>query len=112
MKPGDQFLTFVQGMQDSHKFSLFIKAHEIREINKSLESVMSMPEKERSQWFKQHGQLLQDAFDRFIDDSNSLFDGMALDEESLELSKELITSLKSALHLVEGGFPTEQTMQC
>lgn len=88
-------------VSNSTKFNLFLKTHEIQEIQKVLRHVMLMPVSERLAWVEENGEIIQAAFDTFIDDSNVVLDDMLVDDETLELSQELVVSLKNALAAVE-----------
>ncbi len=83
------------------KFSLFLKAREIKQITTVLERIMIMPTQERRKWFRDHGDMVQESFDTMIDDSNQLFDGIRLDDETLELSQDLLVSLREAVYMLE-----------
>jgi hypothetical protein len=96
---------------NSTKFNLYLKTHEIREIQKVLRHVLLLPPKRRLNWVEENGQIIQAAFDSFIDDSNLVLEDMMLDDEALELSHELVTSLKNALAIVENILTEEQTLQ-
>lgn len=95
----------------STKFNLFLKTHEIREIQKVLGHVMLLPPEHRVSWVEENGEIIQAAFDSFIDDSNMVLDDMMIDDEALELSQQLITSLKNALSIVENILNEGQTLQ-
>lgn len=95
----------------STKFNLFLKAHEINEIQKVLRHVMLLPPENRTQWVEENGEIIQSAFDSFIDDSNLVLEDMLIDDESLQLSQELINSLKNALSIVENILSDDQTLQ-
>lgn len=93
------------------KFNLYLKTHEINEIQKVLRHVMLMPPKNRVDWVTENGEIIQAAFDSFIDDSNNVLDDMSLDDEALELSHELIISLKNTLAIVESILGNEPTLE-
>lgn len=95
----------------STKFNLFLKAHEINEIQKVLKHVMLLPPENRVAWVEENGEIIQSAFDSFIDDSNIVLEDMMADDESLELSQELVNSLKNALSIVENILSEDQTLQ-
>lgn len=96
---------------NSTKFNLFLKTHEIREIHKVLRHVMLLPPDQRVDWIEENGEIVQSAFDSFIDDSNLVLDDISIDDETIELSHQLITSLKSALSIVENILSENQILQ-
>lgn len=73
--------------------------------------MMLLPPKRRVNWVEENGEIIQAAFDSFIDDSNMVLDDMMIDDEALELSQQLITSLKNALSIVENILSEDQTLQ-
>ena len=95
-------------INSSAKFNLFLKTHEIQEIQKVLRHVMLMPAAERLAWVEENGEIIQAAFDTFIDDSNLVLDDMLHDDETLELSQELVISLKKALAAVDNILTQEE----
>ena len=95
---------------DPTTFDLFLKTHEIRGIAKVLKNVQLMPQKQRLSWLDENGEILQEAFDSFIDESNMVLDGTTLDDESLELTHELVVSLKDAMIIVETIMTESQSL--
>lgn len=92
----------VISVDSSPKFRLFLKTREIQEVKQLLNHVLRMPGKERSAWIAEYGDFVNQAFDALVDDSNFVLDELQFDEEVLEMSHQLVTSLHDALQLMEG----------
>ena len=92
------------------KFNLFLKTHEIKQVNQVLQSILLMSKDEREEWILAHGEIVQSAFDAFIDDSNMMLDNMSLDEEAMEMSQELILVLQDSMELVESILSEDQRL--
>lgn len=85
----------------SLKFILYLKNKEISAVNKMLEKVLQLPLNEQQNWADENGEMLNQALDIFVEDSNTLLDKITLDDEILELSQKLIFALRDALHSAE-----------
>lgn len=85
----------------SLKFILYLKNKEISAVNRMLEKVLKLPLNEQQNWADENGEMLNQALDIFVEDSNSLLDKITLDDEILELSQKLIFALRDAMHSAE-----------
>lgn len=94
----------------STKFNLFLKAHEMKQVEELLRQVMMLPKKERKQWVKENGALMHEAYELFIEDSSLTLEEMNFDSESLELSKELVTALRDTSNIVQGILSEKQNL--
>lgn len=98
----DASLKFLSSTPTSSlKFNLFLKAHELKEVSKVLENVLLLSEKERKIWAKDNGEVINQAIDSFVKDSNATLSELTFDEETLQLSKELVTSLRDTVDMVQ-----------
>ncbi len=91
----------------SLKFVLYLKNKEITEINKVLNRAISLPKAEQEIWKENYGEMINNALDLFVDDSNLVLNKLSLDEEVLELSHKLVLSLQDAIKLAEEILGTE-----
>lgn len=99
----DTVMTFLSNIStNSLKFNLYLKTHELKEVSKILESVALLPEKERKAWAEEHGEMLNRALDSFVQASNETLSDLTMDEETLQLSKELILSLRDTVDMAHG----------
>ncbi len=91
------------------KFNLFLKTHEMNELAKVLQRVASLPKKEREVWAKEHASIVQHAVDFFVQESNETLSELSLDAEALELSKQLVISLRDAVDMAQGILSVSDT---
>ena len=83
------------------QFDLYIKLREIKQAAAVLEQIGSLPTKERAVWAAQYGDMVHQAFEHFIDDSNSVLRDVSFDSSTMELSQDLIISLRDTLVAVQ-----------
>ncbi|PIY79312.1 MAG: hypothetical protein COY81_03475 [Candidatus Pacebacteria bacterium CG_4_10_14_0_8_um_filter_43_12] len=95
-----QFLT--KASTGSSKFDLFLKTHELKEVGSVLEKVILMPKGQRSAWVEENGELIREAVEVFVRDSNLTLEEVTMDTETMELSKELVVSLRDTMNIVQG----------
>lgn len=86
----------------SAKFNLYLKAHELKEVSKVLEQVLLFPQDQRNAWVEENGEMLSEAIDIFVQDSNLTLEEVTMDTETLELSKELVLSLRDTMDIIQG----------
>lgn len=96
-----QFSLTSDTLNQSTKFNLYLKTHEVKQINSVLKNIMMMQRDQREEWILENGELVQSAFDTFIDDSNVVLENLNLDDETIELSQELVVSLRDTMQTVE-----------
>ncbi len=86
----------------SVKFTLYLKAHELKEISKVLEGVLSMPNKKRRAWADENSEIINKALDSIVQESNATLSELSFDDETLQLSKDLIVSLRDTVDMFHG----------
>lgn len=74
----------------------------MQELTKILERVLTLQEAERALWVAEHGEMLNTAIDTLVQDSNSTIATLSLDDETLELSKELVLKLRDTIEMMQG----------
>ena len=98
----DQMLFASDTPATSVKFTLYLKAHELKEISKVLEGVLKLPTKKRQAWAKEHGDFVNRALDSIVQESNATLSGLSFDDETLQFSKDLIVSLRDTVDMFHG----------
>ena len=88
----------------SLKFALYLKNREVTEINKVLGQVVLLPKDKQEIWKQEYGDIINQALDSFVDDSNLILKKLSLDDEILELSHKLVVSLQDAVRSAEAIF--------
>lgn len=91
------------------KFNLYLKTHEMRELARVLQKIAKLPKKERLAWAREHAEIVQSAVDFFVEESNATLSELSLDAEVMELSKELVVSLRDAVDMAQGILHTSNT---
>lgn len=86
----------------SVKFTLYLKAHELKQISRVLEDVLKMPPKKRRAWADENGDFVNKALDTIVQESNATLSDLSFDDETLQLSKDLIVSLRDTVDMFHG----------
>jgi hypothetical protein len=86
------------------KFGLYVKTHEIRQIEQSLRQIMLLPKTRQRKWLTDHEAHLSELLDSFVSDSTLALDGLQLDGEALELSIEFVTVLRDVMNTIRSLF--------
>lgn len=84
------------------KFNLFVKTHEIKQLDTSLRHVLLLPAKDRQIWLDEHEEFVNNLLDGFVNDSTLALDGLQLDTEALQLSIDFVTSLRDVMNTLRG----------
>jgi hypothetical protein len=93
-----------QEIAEGIKFDLYVKARELRQITKSLNDILLLPPRERQSWLDDHEPMIMDLMNSFMDDSVLAMNGLQLDQESMNLSVELVTNLRDAMTKINSIF--------
>lgn len=96
---------------ESAKFKLFLRTREIQQITQALHQVLRLPKEQRDTWVAENGEFLAEEFESFIDSSSMTFEGLVLDDETLELSRDLVLSLREALSTVQGMLHSSEELE-
>jgi hypothetical protein len=91
----------------SLKFVLFLKNKEINEIKKVLNKAMLLSQIDKESWKEEYGEMIDQALNLFVDDSNLILKRLSLDEEILELSHQLVSSIQEVMRLADAILGTE-----
>jgi len=83
------------------KFNLFIKAREIDQITKSLHKLDFMSKAAKMSWARENEMIIEEMLEDFMDDSSLVLERQNLDGESLQLSMELVRSLRETSELLQ-----------
>lgn len=79
---------------------LTVRHREISAFRDVLRQVKEMPLKQKQQWLDANAEAMQSAFSIFVDVSEKTLDEMSNNNENMELSYQLVTTLKEAEALV------------
>lgn len=98
----DRFILKSTAPASSIKFNLYLKARELKELSKVLENVLLLPEKKRKAWAKENSEFINKALDSLVQESNATLSELSFDDETLQLSKDLIVSLRDTVDMFHG----------
>lgn len=87
--------------QPTSQVLLLIRTRELGALRGLLLHLHRLPPKERTFWLEENADTLTRAFSLFVEASNRTLDQIGIDDESLELSYELVSGLKETEHMVE-----------
>jgi hypothetical protein len=83
------------------KFQLFVKLREIKELTSLLQEVGLRSTAERQAWLLDNEPIIADMVNEFTDESLSKLQGIGTDRETVNLSVDLVTSLRQTLLLLD-----------
>jgi len=92
------------------KFSLYVKTHEIKQLDDSLRQVLLLSSQERQIWVGEHEGFVNELLETFVNDSNLALDGLQLDPEALQLSIDFVTSLRDVMNTLRGIIDDAQVL--
>ena len=91
-------------------FDLYLKSREGEGVKKVLKWIAGMEHAKREAWLDENADLLEEAFDVFVADSNKVLEYIPFDPEALHLSKKLIRSIQDSASLLEDVFSDEMNI--
>jgi hypothetical protein len=83
------------------RFQLFVKVREIKELASLLQEVRLKSTAERQAWLEDNEPIIADLVNEFTDESLSRLQGIGTDRETVNLSVDLVTSLRQTLLLLD-----------
>ena len=95
----------------SQKFQLYLKARQMRQAQVVFNNVKNMKPEQRKIWLKDNSELVEQAFDGFISESNQVLGQIGLDEESLKLSQTIVQGIKDSMNLMGETVYREQELE-
>lgn len=92
----------------SQEFALFLKVREVKAALQTLQMIALLSKEQKQEWVKEYGELVYDAIDNLIDHSGIIsIDGFSPDDSSVQLSQELIRSLRDMVSTIQSIMYTE-----
>lgn len=82
------------------KFDLYVQSRRARQLHKTLTNIAYRAESEQD-WLEANQDLVEGLLDQLLRDSLLALDGIEIDRESIDLSLELISNIKSAVSLIQ-----------
>lgn len=90
----------------SIKFDLFVKVREVNQVYDILQKILLKSRTEQKRWARENHIIIEDMMDSFMNDSFLVLDGMQLDEESMQLSMDLMEKLRSTMSIIQDLLPS------
>jgi len=83
------------------KFAMYVRIQELKQISQGLRRLLLLPEVERLEWLGDHEDFLSEMMESFLSETVNTIDGLQLDQESLALSVELVTTMRDAMAMIQ-----------
>jgi hypothetical protein len=87
---------------DAQEFAMSVKTRNFALIQQQLQSILSLPTRQRSKWVKEHHYFLQDLVDDCAEDAMDTLDGLQMSETSLSQSREFLVSFRETMYTLQG----------
>lgn len=84
------------------KFDLVLRTRELQQLETLLKEIYTYSSGERRAWVQENGEFLSFAFEQFISEASRALQDFSLDNETLNLSKELVMTLRETGELLDG----------
>ncbi len=86
------------------KFSLYLRAREMRQIVLYLEKLILKKKVARDLFVKENKAIFDTLVPTFVDNSNFSIEGVKLDQESIQLSMQMAMDLRKVMPLINALF--------
>ncbi len=84
------------------KFDLAMRTRELQQFEVLLKQVYTYSTDERKAWVRANGDFLSFAFEQFISEASHTLQDLSLDDETLNLSRDLVMTLRETGELLDG----------
>ena len=84
------------------KFDILLRTRELAQLEALLKQIYTYSAGERRNWVQANGDFLSLAFEQFISEASQTLQELSLDDETLNLSRDLVMSLRETGELLEG----------
>lgn len=79
-----------------------MRTRELAQLETLLKQIYTYSSGERKAWVRENGDFLSLAFEQFISDASQTLQDLSLDDETLNLSRDLVMSLRETGELLDG----------
>src|SRR5690606_3269988 len=76
------------------KFDIYVKIRELKQISEGLHRIHSLPKKEKETWLSDNESFMSEMMESVLQETMGTIDGIQLDSEALELSVELVSTMR------------------
>lgn len=92
------------GLEDSNsrvKFDLFVQLRKVKQITQALDRALLENQAQERLWLAQNQNLIDTFLSDLLDNSMLVLDGVQLDDESIDLSLDLMHDIRLTLDLMQ-----------
>jgi hypothetical protein len=102
---GDDDLSLFSDIDDSKiKFDLFVRSRQMTQIYEQLLAVLSLDNQEKRTWIRDNEELISNLLSNFIDDTVRAMNGINIDDETKQLSMDLVTKIRDSVDVIKYVF--------
>jgi hypothetical protein len=87
--------------RDAINFDMYVKIRELKQIGDGLRRIIALPEAEKKVWIKDNEAYLAEMMESVLHDTLGTIDGMQLDSEGLELSVQLVSTMRDTMDVMQ-----------
>jgi hypothetical protein len=87
--------------RDAVHFDMYVKIRELKQIGDGLRKIIALPEADKKVWIKDNESYLAEMMESVLQDTLSTIDGMQLDSEGLELSVQLVSTMRDTMDVMQ-----------
>jgi uncharacterized protein YhdP len=103
-KHSDQFLDQLDHFEQRNeeiKFDLFVQTRRVKQIYQALTSLLRQSfNSQQEDWLIDNKEIVDQLLDDLLDDSLLVLDGVQMDDESKNLSVELMTNIRETVTII------------
>lgn len=83
------------------KFDLYVQLRKVKQITHALDEALVSSREQEREWLAENQELIDSFLSELLDDSMLVLDGVQLDDESIDLSLNLMHDIRHTLDLMQ-----------
>lgn len=96
--------------RDAVNFDMYVKIRELKQIGDGLRIIIALPEADKKNWIKDNEGYLAEMMESVLHDTLGTIDGMQLDSEGLELSVQLVSTMRDTMDVMQSIMRRPRTL--
>lgn len=116
LSPLHELLDMIEATNGSHssqrdavKFDMYVKIRELQQIRDGLRKVIALSEIDRKEWIINNETYLAEMMESVLHDTLGTIDGIQLDSEGLDLSVQLVSTMRDTMDVMQSIMRRSQT---
>ena len=116
LSPLHELLDMIEATNGSHssqrdavKFDMYVKIRELQQIRDGLRKVVALSELDRKEWIINNETYLAEMMESVLHDTLGTIDGIQLDSEGLDLSVQLVSTMRDTMDVMQSIMRRSQT---